>query len=539
MGSRFTIKLPKKKQVAGVFEIIKRSAKSEWLDEETTKNLSKKLMEDFKPPNGWFEVEKYPVSSRFVFSSIHILYNENLNEFSYFVNEPPLSEEDLRLVKEIVKKLEFYPISPQEIGDKFGALRKKVNRILDDFRIKKEGADYYKILYHIIKRTILYDRITPLMFDPNIEDISCNGAGIPIYVFHRKYTNLRTNVTFESEEELDSFVINLAQKCGKHLSIAEPMVDATMPDGSRIQLTLAREVTDHGSTFTIRKFREEPVTPVDLIAWKTFSAEQMAYLWLCIENKKSLIFAGGTASGKTTSMNAVSLFIPRRAKIVTIEDTRELMLPHENWIPAVTRDAFHGEKGAIDMYDLLRAALRQRPEYILVGEVRGREALTLFQAMATGHTTYSTLHADSVSGAIHRLENPPIEVPRPMLEALNIISIQAQTYVNDRRVRRNIEIAEIVGLDAHTKMLRTSTVFQWDSVKDEHVMVGTSKALEDIRKHRGWSIRELNEELERRKKILEFMVQNNVRDFRNVSNIIHAYQIGPERAMKLLGISEI
>jgi flagellar protein FlaI len=263
----------------------------------------------------------------------------------------------------------------------------------------------------------------------------------------------------------------------------------------------------------------------------------MAYLWLCIENKKSLLFAGGTASGKTTSMNAISLFIPRRAKIVTIEDTRELMLPHENWIPAVTRDAFHGEKGAIDMYDLLRAALRQRPEYILVGEVRGKEALTLFQAMATGHTTCSTLHADSVSGAIHRLENPPISVPRPMLEALNIISVQAQTYVNDRRVRRNVEIAEIVGLDPHSKMLRTSTIFQWDSVKDEHLMVGTSKALEDIRKHRGWSMSELNEELERRKKVLEFMVANNIRDFRNVSNIIHTYQTKPAKILQEMGVS--
>ncbi|MEM2726888.1 MAG: type II/IV secretion system ATPase subunit, partial [Archaeoglobaceae archaeon] len=368
-----------------------------------------------------------------------------------------------------------------------------------------------------------------------LEDISCNGYRKPVYVFHRSYTNLRTNILFEDEDELDSFVINLAQKCGKHLSIAEPMVDATMPDGSRIQLTLAREVTDHGSTFTIRKFREEPVTPVDLIAWKTFSPEQMAYLWLCIENKKSLIFAGGTASGKTTSMNAISLFIPRRAKIVTIEDTRELMLPHENWIPGVTRDAFHGEKGKIDMYDLLRAALRQRPEYIIVGEVRGREALTLFQAMTTGHTTYSTLHADSVSGAIHRLENPPIEVPRSMLEALNIISIQAQTYVNDRRVRRNMEIAEIVGLDAHTKMLRTSTVFQWDSVKDEHVMVGTSKALEEIRRHRGWSVKELSEELLRRRKVLEFMVSHNIRDFKKVSNIIHTYQNKPAKILKEIG----
>ncbi|MEG9194369.1 MAG: type II/IV secretion system ATPase subunit [Candidatus Methanoglobus sp.] len=534
-----SLELKTKKEQRGVFEIIKKSAKGEWLDEEASKNLAKKLMQEFKPPEGWYEVEKYPIYSRFVFASAHILYSDNENEYAYFINEPPISEAEMKIVNEITQKLEYYPVKPQEIGDKYRTLRTKVNMILDDFRIDLEGTDYTRILYYIMKKTILYSRITPLMFDPNIEDISCNGYKVPIYIFHRKYTNLRTNIVFEDEDELDSFVINLAQKCGKHLSIAEPMVDATMPDGSRIQLTLAREVTDHGSTFTIRKFREEPVTPVDLIAWKTFSAEQMAYLWLCIENKKSLIFAGGTASGKTTSMNAVSLFIPRRAKIVTIEDTRELTLPHENWIPGVTRDAFHGEKGKIDMYDLLRAALRQRPEYILVGEVRGREALTLFQAMTTGHTTYSTLHADSVSGAIHRLENPPIEVPRAMLEALNIISVQAQTYVNDRRVRRNMEIAEIVGLDPHTKMLRTSTVFQWDSVKDEHVMVGTSRALEEIRRHRGWSVTELNQELERRRRVLEFMVSHNIRDFKSVSNVIHAYQISPERALRLLEVQEL
>ena len=190
------------------------------------------------------------------------------------------------------------------------------------------------------------------------------------------------------------------------------MVDAAMPDGSRIQMTLGTAVTSHGSTFTIRKFKDVPLTPIDLINWKTFSSENMAYLWLCIENNKSLIFAGGTASGKTSSLNAVSLFMPERAKIVTLEDTRELQLPHPNWIPGVTRDAFTAdERGAIDMYDLLKAALRQRPEYLLVGEVRGKEALTLFQAMSTGHTTFSTMHADSVASAIHRLENPPISVP--------------------------------------------------------------------------------------------------------------------------------
>ncbi len=278
-----------------------------------------------------------------------------------------------------------------------------------------------------------------------------------------------------------------------------------MPDGSRIQMTLGREVTDHGSTFTVRKFRKEPITPVSLIKWGTFSAE-LAYLWLCIENRKSLIFAGGTASGKTTSTNAVALFIPRKAKIVTIEDTRELTLPHKNWIPRVTRDAFQENAKPIEMYDLLRAALGQRPECIIVGEVRGKEAATLFQAMSTSHTTYSTLHADSVDSAIHRLENPPISVPRAMIEALDIISIQTQTYVNEKRVRRNIEIAEIVGLDPNTKMLRTSTVFIYDNIRDTHQMVGTSKALDEIKKMRGWSARELEDELRRRQYILEYMV---------------------------------
>jgi flagellar protein FlaI len=534
---QFKLKLRRQESIPArksVFDIIKRSARAEWLDEETFKTLSKRLQQEFQPPEGWIEVESYPVFGRYVISSIHILYNEEEDEFIYHVNEPPLNQEEEALVRDILNKLEYYTIHPEDTKDKVSALKNKIDTILDDHRIKLEGSDYFRIIYHVFKRSILYGPITPVMNDPQIEDISCNGYFKPIYIFHRKYANMKTNIVFEDPDELDSFVINLAQKCGKHISIAEPMVDATMPDGSRIQVTLGREVTDHGSTFTIRKFREEPVTPVDLIAWKTFSSEEMAYLWLCIENKKSLIFAGGTASGKTTSTNAVALFIPRRSKIVTIEDTRELMLPHENWIPAVTRDAFQGEKGAIDMYDLLRAALRQRPEYIIVGEVRGREALTLFQAMATGHTTYSTLHADSVGGAIHRLENPPINVPRPMLEALDIISIQAQTYVGEKRVRRNIEIAEIVGLDAHTKMLRTSTVFTWDSVKDQHVMVGASKALEDIRRQRGWSVRELNEELERRKRVLEFMVKHNIRDFKKVSNIIYTYQSKPDKVLELI-----
>ncbi len=491
---------------------------------------------EYTPPPGWSVVEEYWIQEPYC--KVLIIYNEEEQEYRYVAAEPRLTPYETEIYGEITillrEKLEEMSLEEGDGLSRETVLKDAFDELLSDVGFDLEDRSYYKIWYYVMRDFLYYDKITPLMLDKMLEDISCNGVKKYLYVYHRNYTNLRTNIIFEEPDELDSFVVNLAQKCGKHISIAEPMVDATMPDGSRIQMTLGREVTDHGSTFTIRKFREEPVTPIDLIAWKTFSSEQMAYLWLCIENKKSLIFAGGTASGKTTSMNAISLFIPRRSKIVTIEDTRELMLPHENWIPGVTRDAFHGDKGAVDMYDLLRAALRQRPEYIIVGEVRGKEALTLFQAMATGHTTYSTLHADSISGAIHRLENPPIGVPRPMLEALDIISIQAQTYVGDKRVRRNVEIAEIVGLDAHTKMLRTSTVFQWDSVRDEHAMVGTSKALEEIRRQRGWSVRELNEELERRRRVLEFMLERNIRDFKSVSNIIHTYQTKPDKVLEAI-----
>ncbi|MBO8181859.1 MAG: type II/IV secretion system ATPase subunit [Archaeoglobus sp.] len=535
MGFSLTLR-KKDKGKRKLIEELKKTSREDWLEEETFNVLAKKLERSFEVPEGWTQIESYPLSGKYAFASVHILYKPEEDEYLYYVNEPKLNEEEYRLAEEIIDKLGYVVLKPERITGRSSEelLREEVDKILSDYRIELEGSDFFRVFYHVLKKTVLYDRITPLMLDPSIEDISCNGHEKPIYIFHRKYTNLKTNLVFESSDVLDAFVIKLAQRCGKHISVAEPMVDATMPDGSRIQMTLGREVTDHGSTFTVRKFRKEPITPVSLIKWGTFSAEQMAYLWLCIENRKSLIFAGGTASGKTTSTNAVALFIPRKAKIVTIEDTRELTLPHKNWIPGVTRDAFQENAKPIEMYDLLRAALRQRPEYIIVGEVRGKEAATLFQAMSTGHTTYSTLHADSVNSAIHRLENPPISVPRAMIEALDIISIQTQTYVNEKRVRRNVEIAEIVGLDPNTKMLRTSTVFIYDNIRDVHQMVGTSKALDEIKKMRGWSARELEDELRRRQYILEYMVENDITEFKKVSSVIYAYQAEPEEAFKLL-----
>jgi len=495
-------------------------------------------MTTFPGVTGYEEVERYWVDEPYAF--IVILYNESTNNYLYYVCEPSLTMFEKELLVEVYDRLQ--DVLMMETLDvttnKKELLTDKVNQIINDYIGKIDTKSYYKIMYYINRDYLEFGKINPLMHDNFIEDISNNGFDTPVFLYHKNYENIMTNIVY-GERQLDSYVIRLAQRCGKHISIAEPMVDATMPDGSRIQLTLGKEVTTRGSTFTIRKFKEVPITPIDLIAWNTFSSDEMSYLWLCIENNKSLLFSGGTASGKTSSLNAVSLFIPPKAKVVSLEDTRELKLPHMNWIPGLTRDSFTADgKGAIEMFTLLKAALRQRPEYLLVGEVRGKEALTLFQAMSTGHTTFSTMHADSVESAIHRLENPPISVPRTMITALDIISIQAQTYLKNKRVRRNMKIVEINDIDANTRNIRTNDIFTWNSSTDKFDRVGDSRVLGEIAQRRAWSKRELSAELMRRQKVLEYMLNNNIREFKQIAAIIHAYSVKPDRVLEKLGIKE-
>ena len=490
---------------------------------------------EFKGLEGYEEVERYWANEPYAF--IVILFNEDRNSHLYYIVEPELTDFEHTFLLEIKDRLRDVLLVEEineEEDDKEAVLDSKIRSIIKDYTIEITPPMLAKISYYIKRDFVRFGKIDALMMDDSIEDVSGNGHDVPIFLYHRAHTNIATNVVYE-EDELNSFIIQMAQRSGKHISVAEPMVDATMPDGSRIQMTLGTSVTAHGSTFTIRKFSDTPITPVDLIKWGTFSSESMAYLWLCIENNKSLIYAGGTASGKTSSLNAVSLFIPEKAKVITLEDTRELKLPHPNWIPSVTRDSFTAdERGAVDMYDLLKAALRQRPEYLLVGEVRGKEALTLFQAMSTGHTTFSTMHADSVASAIHRLENPPISVPRTMIQALDIMSIQSQTYTHGKRVRRNIKLVEIVDIDPNTRNIRTNDIFVWDSESDKFIRTGESKALFDIKMRRGWGQDKVNQELFYRQKILEYMANNGITDFQEISDIINAYQSTPEKVLKKL-----
>ena len=522
-------KLPLKKRLEALFK--KKELEFEPYDPEKHGPIV-----TFDGMEGHEETDRYWVNEPYAF--VVILHNTNRDDLLYQVVEPRLVGLEEEFLEEIRSRLRDVLLveKVEEDEDKEEILVKKVKSLVQDYAIDIDIATLEKILYYIVRDFIGFGKLDPMMHDSNIEDISANGYNIPIYLYHKQYLNIPTSVIY-GEEELDSFIIRLAQRSGKHISIAEPMVDAAMPDGSRIQMTLGEAVTAHGSTFTIRKFKDVPITPVDLVNWNTFSSEAMAYLWLCIENNKSLIFAGGTASGKTSSLNAVALFMPEKAKIITLEDTRELQLPHQNWIPGVTRDAFTADnRGAIDMYELLRGALRQRPEFLLVGEVRGKEALTLFQAMSTGHTTFSTMHADSVASAIHRLENPPISVPRTMIEALDIMSIQSQIYVKGQRARRSIKIVEITDIDPTTRNLRTNDIFAWNPAKDVIERVGESKALKDIMTRRGWTIQELKNELAYRQKIFEYLLRNEVTDFDVIATIIHAYQSTPEKVLQKLGI---
>jgi len=397
------------------------------------------------------------------------------------------------------------------------------------------------LLYYLVRDFIRYDRIDGLKHDVNIEDISCDGYNEPVFVHHTGYGQLLTNVTF-GEDELDEFVIELAQRARKGISKRQPSVDATLEDGSRAQLTLGREVSDRGTNFTIRQFKEVPFTPVDLVAWETYSLSQMVYLWLAIESNKSMVIAGGTASGKTTTLNALSLFIPSDTKLVSIEDTRELLMPQRNWVPTTTREAFRADDGsAIDEFELLEDALRKRPDYIIMGEVRGEEGRTLFQAMNTGHTVCTTFHANSPKEVIRRFTGEPIRVASSMFGAVDIIVNQTSTTVDGREVRRSTGIVEIDEYDAQVEEFIINKSYDWDSVTDEirPTTTTTTDLMDEVRLDNGWTPEQFQREWRRREAFLAYLIREGIDTYAGVAATIQAYTHSPELTMSLVARDEL
>ncbi len=414
-------------------------------------------------------------------------------------------------------------------------LKEKTREIIKKYHIKILPESVDKLVYYIIRDFIGYGKIDSLMKDHLIEDISADGVNIPIYVWHRLYESLPTNIIFKDEAELDSFIIRLAYLSGKNISIASPILDSSLPDGSRVQLTYGNEVTRRGSTFTIRRFRVDPLTISDLIAFNTISSEMAAYLWYVIENRASVLVAGGVASGKTTMLNCLSMFIKPEMKIVSVEDTQELNLPHENWIPSVVRLGFGQEdrrSGTITLFDLLKAAVRQRPDYIIVGEVRGEEAYTLFQAMATGHLGMSTIHAESVEAIINRLGSEPMNIPKTLIAMTDVMMIMTRTEIGGKPTRRASTTTEVVELDPEKKSIETEEVFRWNQREDKFVFSGYSAILEKHIKKLDINEKEVKRELLRRKIVLEWLVYKGIRRYTEVANVIREYYANPNRVFQ-------
>src|SRR6056297_3030090 len=472
----------------------------------------------FSGMEGWEALERYWLNAPFAFVSIN--RDPETDEKRYQVVEPSLSDFESELLDRLYEDIRGPLIYREAVDDDpEGALLGALRDRLEEYGVDVGVETVHRLFYYLYREFQGYSKIDPLMHDPAIEDISCDGSDLPIFVYHDEYTDIETNIAY-GEEELNNFVIQLAQRSGRHVSVSDPVVSTTLPDGSRIELALGEEVTPRGSAFTIRMYADEPFTPIDLLEYGTANLDMLAFLWLCIENNKSLLFAGGTAAGKTTSMNAVSMFIPPRSKVLTIEDTRELSPYHDNWLYSVTRERLDDDD--ITMYDLLRSALRHRPEYIIVGEVRGEEAITLFQAMNTGHTTFSTMHADSVQTVINRLENEPINVPRPMVTSLDILWVQVLGRTDDERVRRAKTIAEIEGIDQRTGELDYSNTYSWNSTSDSF-SENNSELLDEIREERGWSQSELLEELRNRRRFLKYLQEEDVTDYRRFTALVNEY----------------
>lgn len=468
-----------------------------------------------------------------------IYYDKKRNEFCYDVIEPDLDEREQKIKDKVIY---FFRIRADldvfnlEESDKKKYLQKTLEKIIREKFIRLKGDSKDKVFYYIFQEFIGYGKIDILMHDEGIEDISCDGVYIPIFIFHKKFESIRTNIIFNSSDELDSFVVKLSQMCGKQISVYEPVVDGKLEDGSRLQTTLARTITKF-STFTIRRFREDPLTPIDLINNHTMSIDMATYFWLVIEKGTSILFCGGTASGKTTALNALSLFLPSTFKIVSIEDTREINLPHENWIAGTTRTGFTATEDLktgkdIDMFDLIRVALRQRPRVIIVGEVRGKEAYTLFQAMTTGHLSYSTIHASDMHTLIQRLENKPIDLPRALLTSLDLIVFLNSLTIKGEHVRRITNVTEIIKLDPETNRLVTITPYHWISeIDDDFQSTSGSRIIHHLKLQYGWSDNQLNKEFENRKAVLEWMMKKNFRSYEDVGRIISEYTKNPKDIM--------
>lgn len=543
--------LDKIKNLKGIFYKKIKMAKETEVKHETIPGFSIRKTTrfiDFQKPDDPTKINiLYPLIEPFAY--VNIKWNPETKVLDYIVIEPELEQKEKETLKKIseglIELVEVELSSIKETSKAIEYIETNVKKVIKELGLVIPKISYIKILYYIYRNFVGLNEIEPLMQDPNIEDISCDGVGTPLYVIHRKYGSLKTNVSFEELEDLREFVVKLAERTGRYVSYAEPILAGTLPDGSRVSATLAGDVATRGPTFTIRKFSEKPISPIEQIDLGTANADVLSYFWYLIENGASVLIVGGTATGKTSFLNSLAMFIPPEAKIVSIEDTREIRIPHEHWIPGLARVGFGipmptGEKyGTVDLFDLLKESFRQNPDYVIVGETRGPEASVMFQGMASGHPSMSTFHAGSVDTLIKRLTTPPIDLSPTLIESLDIIAVMVHAREKGKSARRIKEVIEVESIDPKTGEVKTKTIFRWNPVSDDFDRVEESAKLKEIVETRGGSLEQALKEIETRKQILLWLRQSGKKDFLEVSKIFNQYYKEPEKILKEIGVVPI
>ncbi len=480
-------------------------------------------------------MEKKPKPQKSIKRKTPVIKPEIIEETlipKYNINVPKFTDKERALLNDIREKLVDLAVSK---GDKFQIDEETFTREVKEFLKIKGISNIDKLASQISQEMLGYGQLDPMIKDDDLEEIMVIGVNRPVFVFHRKIGMMLTNVFFEEDEKIKALIDVIARQVNRRIDQQSPILDARLPDGSRVNATIP-PVSADGSSLTIRKFRKDPFTVIDLINFKTMSPHLAAFMWVCTDGLGvkpcNAIIAGGTGSGKTTTLNTIAAFIPPRDRIITIEDTLELQLPHTHVVRMETRPPNIEGKGELDMDTLVKNCLRQRPDRVIVGEVRGKEAITLFTALNTGHSGFGTLHSNTARETITRLINPPMIVPTIMIPALDFIIMQNKMYRPfGGSIRRITEVAEVVGMEEGNVQL--NRIFEWNNETDKVEYVGlASRTLREIADLRGASITEVEEEIEKRRLVIEYMADKNIRSIEDVGNFFNDYYRDPDELIE-------
>lgn len=459
---------------------------------------------------------------------------------TYDVVKFNFSDEEKLILEELRENLIDLAISEKMSSFNEELILKDIIRFLENRLQNRFDFDYKENLAkNMLKELIGYGEISSLIDDDNLEEIMVIGVGKPVFVYHRKYGMMETDLFFEEEEQITNIIDSIARETNRRIDQQSPILDARLPNGSRVNATIP-PLSANGPTITIRKFKKDPLTIVDLIRYNTLNSEMASFLWLCVDGlgvkPANIIVSGGTSSGKTTLLNALSIFINPKERIISIEDTLELQIPHKHILRMEARTVNIENQGEITIEDLVKNSLRQRPDRIIVGEVRGREAITLFTALNTGHSGFGTLHANNSRETITRLTNAPMNVPKIMISSIDFIIMEKRIYRSDGiSYRRITEIAEVVGIEEGT--IQLSKLFEWDSEKDDfRNLTIVSKTLEEMANLKGIPISKLNDEWKKRQRVLNYLVKNNISSQIDIQQILETYYLNPNYVLNKIGI---